>query len=111
MAYDTDLEARIDLLSLAWPGLAKKAMFGGKGYLMRGNMAFGIWHDHLVVRCGPQRHTQCLGQAHVVEFDISGKPMSGWIMIQPEGLVSNEALQTWLELGRDVAASLPSKSP
>ena len=109
MAYDTQLEARIDLLSLNWPGLAKKAMFGGKGYLMRGNMAFGIWHDHLVVRCGPLRHAEYLTQAHVAEFDITGKPMTGWLMVRPEGIDSDDALLPWLEIGRDFAASLPSK--
>lgn len=109
MAYDTELEARIDLLSLHWPGLAKKAMFGGKGYLMRDHMAFGIWRDHLVVRCGPERHAACLALAHVGEFDITGKPMTGWVMVRPDGLVSDAALLPWLERGRDFAASLPPK--
>jgi hypothetical protein len=109
MAYDTHLEARIDLLSLNWPGLGKKAMFGGKGYLMRAHMAFGIIRDHLIVRCGPARYADCLAQVDVVEFDITGKPMTGWVMIRPAGIESDAALLSWLECGRDFAASLPPK--
>ncbi len=109
MAYDTDLEARIDLLSLNWPGIAKKAMFGGKGYLMREHMAFGIWRDRLIVRCGPEHYAHYLAQVHVREFDITGKPMTGWVMVLPEAFETDAALLPWLERGRDFAASLPPK--
>lgn len=109
MAYDTELEARIDLISLAWPGLAKKAMFGGKGYLLLGNMAFGIWKDHLVVRCGPDRYPACLAQPHVAEFAVTGKPMAGWVLVAPEGFADEPTLATWLETGRDFAVTLPAK--
>ena len=48
MAYDEGLEARIDDITRRWsmPELTKKKMFGGIGYLLSGNMAFGIWKDH-----------------------------------------------------------------
>jgi TfoX/Sxy family transcriptional regulator of competence genes len=110
MAYDTELAERIERLSLNWPGFGSKKMFGGLGYLLHGNMAFGIWQDQLIVRCGPQQYGHYLAQPHVREFDVTGRPMQGWLMIAPDGLVKDQALLRWLERGRDFAASLPVKS-
>jgi TfoX/Sxy family transcriptional regulator of competence genes len=109
MAYDTDLEARIDQLSLNWPGLGKKAMFGGKAYLLREHMAFGIWRDRLIARCGPERYAACLAEPHVEAFAATGKPMTGWVMIPPDALSDSDELLRWLEIGRDYAACLPAK--
>ncbi|MBI5331570.1 MAG: TfoX/Sxy family protein [Betaproteobacteria bacterium] len=109
MAYDTTLAERIDLLSLNWPGIGTKKMFGGLGYLLHDNMAFGIWKDQLIVRCGPESHARCLGQPGVREFDITGRPMAGWVMVAPEGFETEAALLAWLERGRDFAATLPPK--
>lgn len=109
MAHDTRLEARIDLASLNWPGLAKKAMFGGMGYLMRGNMAFGIWRDHLIVRCGPAGYADCLALPDTRPFDVTGRAMTGWVMVAPDGLETDAGLAAWLERGREFAASLPDK--
>ena len=110
MAYDHDLESRIDLLSLNWPGFAKKRMFGGVGYLLRGNMAFGIWKDRLIVRCGPSRYAASLVREGVGEFDVTGRPMPGWVMVAPEGFANEPVLLGWLESGRDFAAMLPGKA-
>jgi hypothetical protein len=109
MAHDTDLETRIDLAILHWPGFAKKAMFGGRGYLLRGNMAFGIWRDHLVVRCGPTVYAACVARSGAREFDVTGKPMTGWLMVAPEGYEADADFHDWLARGRDFAAGLPPK--
>jgi TfoX/Sxy family transcriptional regulator of competence genes len=110
MAYDLDLAERIELLSVNWPGFSVKRMFGGLGYLLHGNMAFGVLKDQLIVRCGPAKHASCLARAHVREFDLTGRPMHGWVMVAAEGLGDDQLLTSWLQSGRDFAASLPAKS-
>ncbi|HRH81680.1 MAG TPA: TfoX/Sxy family protein [Thiobacillaceae bacterium] len=109
MAYDKDLEARVDLLSLNWPGIAKKKMFGGVGYLVQGNMAFGIVRDSVVVRCGPERYAANLARPGVSEFDLTGKAMAGWVMVSPDAWRDDAGLTAWLEMGRDFAVTLPAK--
>jgi TfoX/Sxy family transcriptional regulator of competence genes len=109
MTHDPDLAARIDILSLNWPGFASKKMFGGVGYLLNGNMAFGIWKDSLVVRCGPHDHARCLAMAGVSEFDVTGRPMTGWVLVSPDAFAGEDALLGWLERGRDFAATLEAK--
>ena len=49
-----EIEDRIDELVENWPELVKKRMFGGVCYLYRGNMAFGVWKDYLIVRTGTE---------------------------------------------------------
>ena len=50
MAYNLDLEDKIDLLTDRLGAIAKKKMFGGIGYLINGNMCFGIYKESLVLR-------------------------------------------------------------
>jgi hypothetical protein len=109
MAYDMGLEARIDEMIEDWDGYEKKKMFGGICYLRSGNMSFGIWRDSLIVRSGTARHAECLGRAHTKPFDITGKAMSGWVMVAPEGIESDDELHEWLDLGAHYAESLPPK--
>ena len=109
MPYDPGLEARIDELCDDWDGFAKKKMFGGIGYLKNGNMAFGIWKDFLIVRCGPERHFESLARPHTRPFDITGRSMTGWVMVAPEGIEEDAALLDWLSIGSRHAATLPPK--
>ena len=109
MAYDEGLEARIDELMDGWDGYEKKKMFGGICYLRSGNMAFGIWKDHLIVRCGTDRHKECLKKKHTKEFNITGRSMSGWIMVAPEGVEEDDQLLDWMTAGDAYSSSLPAK--
>lgn len=109
MAWDAELEARIEALSLAWPGFERKKMFGGVGWLFQGNMAFGIVRDRLAARCGPERYEALLAQPGAAVFDLTGRPMKGWLLVAPEAIAGDAELRGWLEIGRDFAATLPAK--
>jgi len=109
MAYDEGLEARIDELIEGWDSYEKKKMFGGICYLKSGNMAFGIWRDSLIVRCGSGMHGECLKREHTKEFDVTGKSMVGWVMVAPEGVDEDGELSDWIEMGNSHASSLPPK--
>ena len=111
MAYDEGLEARIDEIVDGWEEYEKKRMFGGICYLRAGNMSFGIWKDSLIVRCGPDRHAECLNRKFTKPFDITGKPMSGWVMVAPEGLEEDEELEEWVNIGAGFTESLPRRKP
>ncbi len=106
MAYDEGLEARIDEIADEWQGYEKKKLFGGMCYLKSGTMAFGIWKESLIVRCGPERHAECLGQQHTREFDVTGKSMSGLLMVAPEGVEEDRELAKWLRIGEEYSSSL-----
>ncbi len=109
MAYDEGLETRIDEIIDGRKGYEKKKMFGGICYLKSGNMTFGIWKDYLIVRCGLKRHGECLRQKHTKEFDVTGKSMSGWVMVAPEGVEEDRELTKWIGIGDEYCSSLPCK--
>ncbi len=109
MAYDGVLAARMREMLKDISDLQEKKMFGGVGFLIGGNMACGVNANDLIVRVGPERHQAALAQPHTRVFDFSGKPMSGWVVVDPAGGMSEDELRQWLLQGVDFARSLPPK--
>ena len=108
MPYDEQLATAIDEHIARWRGFEKKKMFGGVGYLLRGNMCFGVHKANLIIRCGPKMYEQQLIKPGVREFDITGRPMRGWVMI-PKVEIDDDELKPWLELAKKFVATLPAK--
>jgi hypothetical protein len=109
MAYNIKLEEKIDAAIKRWKNSEKKKMFGGICYLLKGNMAFGIWKDFLIVRMDKEEGNKSLTVRNVQPFDITGKPMAGWIMVKEEGWKNRDGLEKWIGIGKDFALSLPEK--
>jgi TfoX/Sxy family transcriptional regulator of competence genes len=109
MAYDEELAQRIRDSLQELPGLVEKKMFGGIGFMVRGNMACGVNGDDLIVRVGPERYEEALADPHARVFDMTGRPMKGWVMVAAEGVEADDKLQRWVEQGVDFALSLPEK--
>jgi len=111
MAYDKNLAARMQKIldDLNPPALVEKKMFGGVGYLVRGNMACGVHKDELIVRVGSDGFMDALNRPGARPFDMTGKPMNGWVMVKPSGFETDQALREWIELGLNYANSLSAK--
>jgi TfoX/Sxy family transcriptional regulator of competence genes len=96
MAYDQNLAKRVrdELAGLlgrpSLPSLQEKKMFGGVGFLILGNMACGVHGEDLIVRVGADGYEEALGQPHTRPFDMTGKPMSGWVVVSAEGCERDE---------------------
>lgn len=109
MAYDTELEDRIDKMSKDWE-LTKKKMFGGVGYLKNGNMAFGTHKgSQMILRAPENRTEELLELTGVRVFDLTGRPMRNWFVASGEALESENDLQKLLKIGYDFALNLPPK--
>ncbi len=109
MGYDKGLADKVRALLKAKPGLSEKKMFGGVCFLIRGNMVCGILNDDLIVRVGPQKYRDSLKLPNTRQFDITGKPMKGWVMVSAEGHRTKDNLAFWVEQGVTFALTLPSK--
>jgi len=109
MHSDPRLVERVNAATRGWRGLAPKQMFGGMAWLLRGNMCVGIWHESLIVRCGPEKWASLLEKPHVREMDITGRSMKGWLIVDPPALRTSAALCAWLDRSRDFVATLPPK--
>jgi hypothetical protein len=50
-----------------------------------------------------------LKQPYARQFDITGKPMKGWVMLANDGYKSEVDLKAWLNQAKAFAKSLPAK--
>lgn len=108
MAYDDDVARRV-AAELDGLDLTEKKMFGGVGFMLRGNMAIGVMNYDLIVRVGPDAYEDSLAKPHVREFDFTGRAMTGWVVIGPEGYEREQDFREWIDAGRSFALSLPPK--
>jgi len=109
MAFSESLAARIhDVLSRR-SAITEKKMFGGVGFLLNGNMLVGVWKNSLIVRLGPNEGETALLEPHVKVFDITGRPMKGWLLVEPEGIDEDGQLKDWIERAMKFVETLPAK--
>jgi hypothetical protein len=85
-------------------------MFGGIGFMINGNLAFRVHGDGLIVRVAPEKHAALLARPYVRLFDITGRPMNGWLIVETEGYQTETQLKIWVKEGTQFALSLPAKS-
>ena len=109
MAYDEALARRIHVALNDVPGLTEKKMFGGVGFLIQGNMACGVNGNDMIVRISPDSYEAALAKPYVRVFDLTGRPMKGWIVVESDGVQSAEDLKNWVQEGVTFAQSLPPK--
>ena len=109
MPYNEDIETRIQKFVSRWPDTRHKKMFGGVCYLLNGNMFCGVYQDFLILRLGSDQAGKAIQLPAVRPFDITGKPMKGWVMVAQDGFQSDNDLKIWLLQAREFAASLPPK--
>ena len=84
-------------------------MFGGVCHLINGNMFCGVHKDSLILRLGEETARKAMGGNDVQEFDITGKPMKGWVMVGENRYKSDKDLRSWLEKAKKFAKTLPAK--
>jgi TfoX/Sxy family transcriptional regulator of competence genes len=106
MAYDEKLAERIRGVLGPHPGITEKKMFGGLAFLLDGKMFCGVSNDELMVRVGPERHEEALRRKNVRPMDFTGRPMKGYVFVEPAGCRTGKAVQPWVEWSLAVVAAL-----
>lgn len=109
MAYNEEIDTRIKKIVSGWKNTEDKKMFGGICHLINGNMFCGVHKDFLILRLGADKAEDTLKLPHVQPFDITGKPMKGWVMVAEDGIKGDKELRNWLDKTRKFVETLPSK--
>ena len=109
MPYDEKLDARVRAILDGREGISSRKMFGGVCHLLHGNMVAGVWKEFLILRLGEDAADFARELPHVRPFDITGRPMKGWVMIEPAGCRTAAQLKRWLDQARAFAETLPTK--
>jgi hypothetical protein len=99
MAYDELLEQRIlrffDGKQIKHDA---KKMMGGLCFMVNGKMCVGVEKGRLMARIGPDACEKALKRKGCRPMDFTGRPMRGFVFVEPEGLKSEKQLGYWLEL-------------
>jgi TfoX/Sxy family transcriptional regulator of competence genes len=110
MAYDEALAARVRDALAGREAITEKQMFGGLGFLYHGNMCVGVSSQGgLIVRLGDEGDAY-LSEPYVAPFSAGGgRTMTGWLLVEPEGVEETEELETWVDRAVGFTGSLPPK--
>ena len=102
MAYDEFLTDRIRKAFQDQNAIfEEKKMMGGVCFLVNGKMAAGVVKDRLMARIDPEIYEQALARKGCVEMDFTGKPMKGFVFVEPEGTDLETDLEYWIGLCLD----------
>ena len=108
MAFSEALAGRIRQQLARRKHVEEKKMCGGVGFLLNDNLLVGVWKESLVVRLGPDEGEEALKEPHVQEFDITGRPIRNWVLVEPEG-VEDDQLSGWIQRAMKFVRTLPAK--
>ncbi len=109
MAYDEKIAERLNKVFEGNKNVVEKKMFGGITYMYRDHMCVGIADDMLMVRVGPEKYEEALSKRHVRPMDFTGKPMKGYVYVEPKGFRTEKNLKKWVESGITFVKTLPPK--
>jgi TfoX/Sxy family transcriptional regulator of competence genes len=109
MSYDHGLAQRVREIIGQRPGVSERAMFGGLAFLVDGKMFVGISGSSLLARVGAERYDDALALPHVRQMDFTGRPMRGYVYVDPAGLANDRDVQAWVTWCVEYVARLPAK--
>ena len=109
MPFDVDLARRVREQLAGKSGVSEREMFGGTAFLVHGNMCVGVIRDDLVARVGPERFPEAMERAGTRPFAMTGRPMTGWVMVAPAGCADDRALAGWIADAMEYVVTLPRK--
>jgi TfoX/Sxy family transcriptional regulator of competence genes len=113
MAYNEKLAEKIRISLNGVRNVKEKKMFGGIAFMVNDKMCVGVDKDDLIFRCEPEQTDELLAKKGARIFNLTGKPMKGWLLIGPEATSGKKNLDYWitlaLESNRKVKASKKSK--
>lgn len=104
MAFDKALGERVAAaLDRGGIDYREKLMFGGLGFMINDKMCVGIVKDELMVRVLDEKYADVLRLDHARPMDFTGRPMKGFVYVSPDGLLDDDSMQKWIDLGVEFA--------
>jgi len=109
MAYNTKLEDRIDHYLIDNEELFKNKTMGWVGWLLNGNMCFGIYDDLLIVRLNNSLAHALMKKPGIERFRQDEETSGVIISIKPGIYENQQALQKFIDESMQYTSGLPPK--
>jgi len=90
-------------------GIVEKRMFGGICWMLHGNMLCGIAKDCFMFRVGRDLEEEALARPGTRIMDFTGKPMRGFVLVEPDA-AEDAGLADWIAFAVRHVAALPPKA-
>lgn len=102
MAYDEHLAERIQkILDEKKVNYFDKKMFGGVAFMVDDKMCVGIVKENLMARIGPDAYEEALTKDGCKEMSFTGRPMKGYVYVEPHAVDMDKDLEYWVQLCLD----------
>lgn len=117
MAYSADLAKRVRerFAKLKVPEVEEKSMMGGLCFMVDDKMCLGVMGDALMCRIDPEEMPAALERPGCGRMLFTGRPMKGFVVVEPQGMVSRQDFEFWvglaLEFNPRAKSSKKSKRP
>jgi hypothetical protein len=109
MARDPGLEELVQS-SVGDPrGLTGKAMFGGWGFMLHGNLLCGVRRGSLMLRVGPENEEWALEIPGVSAVEMRGRRMRGYVRALPEAYSNDRVRERLMGAAVEFVRGLPKK--
>jgi TfoX/Sxy family transcriptional regulator of competence genes len=109
MAFDEKLAARVRSALKGRRDVVEKQMFGGVAFMVRGHMSCGVVGSSLMVRVDVEQEENYLKEPAVRRMDFTGRPMRGFLFVDPAGITTMTSLAKWVDRSVTYAETKPKK--
>lgn len=98
MPYNEKIADKIRGALMDVKNLTEKKMFGGIAFMINDKMCVGVDKDAMMLRCDPAMTDELLSKKGARQFDLTGKPMKGWLLIDEEGTKNKKDFDFWIKI-------------
>lgn len=111
MGYDERVAERVRRILSGQRNVVEKKMVGGRSFMVNGSLCCGVTGTALMVRVGPEGLAGALARPHVRRLAFAGRPLAGFVCVDPPGYRTDVALAAWVQRSLDFVSTLPAKKP
>lgn len=98
VAYNELLSDKIEqILNEKKIHYSTKRMFGGLCYMVDQKMCIGIVKEEMMARINPNIYESSLKEEGINKMNFTGRPMKGYIFIQPQIWDQDDKLEYWIQ--------------
>lgn len=102
MAFDEFLADRIRVaLKEKKVRFIEKQMMGGLAFMVDDKMCVGVIKNNMMARIDPDVYEVSITRQNCRPMDFTGKPMKGWIFLEPEAIDMDNDLNEWVQMALD----------
>ena len=109
MARDEGLEELVREELGSETGLTEKGMFGGRAWLLNGNLLCGARDDGMLIRLGRDKEGWALKVPDIVPMISRGRRMHGWVRAGPDAFGDDALRRKLIKSALTFVRSLPPK--